>query len=61
MNNQSVMQNGYSILTTNDSGMDQFLLAKDYLLSRINTINEKKLYDQQSNIAERGSIFVIGI
>lgn len=53
MNNQSVMQNGYSILTTNDSGMDQFLLAKDYLLSRINTINEKKLYDQQSNIAER--------
>lgn len=37
----------------NDSDMDKYLLAKDYLLKRIKEISGAKLREQKDNIAER--------
>ncbi len=37
----------------NDSDLDKYLLAKDYLLKRIQSIRVKKTEDQQTAIAER--------
>lgn len=50
---QSIMQNGYAILMANDSDMDKYLQAKDYLRKRIKSISEQKISDQQTGIADR--------
>lgn len=50
---QSILQNGYAILLANDSDIDKYLLAKNYLLKRIQTLHKQKVDDQQTAIAER--------
>lgn len=50
---QSILQNGYAILLANDSDIDKYLLAKDFLLKRIKEINTRKVDEQQYAIAER--------
>ena len=50
---QSIMQNGYAILMANDSDMDKYLQAKDYLIKRIKSISEKKINEQQTGITDR--------
>ncbi len=50
---QSILQNGYAILMANDSDLDKYLLANDYLFKRIKEIGEKKLNEQKSSIFQR--------
>jgi hypothetical protein len=50
---QSILQSGYAILRTNDSDLDKYLLAKDYLLKKIKDIGEKKVVEQQTAISNR--------
>jgi hypothetical protein len=50
---QSIMQNGLAILMSNDSDIDKYLLAKDYLIKKINAVHDKKLSEQATGIADR--------
>lgn len=50
---QSILQNGYAILLSNDSDIDKYLLAKDYLIKKIDEIHTKKLADYTTGIADR--------
>lgn len=50
---QSILQNGYSILMSNDSDIDKYLLAKDYLLKKITDIHDKRVAEQTNGINER--------
>ncbi len=48
---QSILQNGYAILMANDSDLDKYLLAKDYLLKQIQEVRDRKVAKQQLDIA----------
>lgn len=50
---QSILQNGYAILLANDSDIDKYLLAEEFLTRKIADINTKKVAEQAAGVSER--------
>ena len=50
---QSILQNGYAIISSNTSDLDKQLLAHDLLLRRISEVKDQKIKERDQAIADR--------
>lgn len=50
---QTILQNGYAILSANTSDIDKILLAQDFLIKRIDTVRSQKTQARDDSLKQR--------